>query len=113
MRCAVIKLTSDLINAKTGKAVMKEGDENYPAQGQAGRRRSGDMCAFEDEALVGQYLAALIFLMKKPDRLLFEAGHEVTEEDLAVFAERKVEELPILSIDHLNVGPYIRNTDAD
>ena len=41
-----------------------------------------------------------------------EAGDELTEESLQALVEANVKTLPILAIDHVTVGPYIRNTLA-
>ncbi len=39
-----------------------------------------------------------------------EAGDEITDALLAQVEAGKIAELPVLSIDHVSVGPYIRNT---
>src|SRR5262249_894376 len=39
-----------------------------------------------------------------------EAGEEITEKSLKVLREAGYDELPILDIDHVNTGAYIRNT---
>ena len=41
-----------------------------------------------------------------------EAGEEITEKNLKVLIEAGYKELPLLDIDHVNVGAYIRNTLA-
>jgi DNA-directed RNA polymerase subunit beta len=47
----------------------------------------------------------------KTGQVIFEAGHEMTADDLAWIEERyTIKTLPVLAIDHINVGPYIRNT---
>jgi DNA-directed RNA polymerase subunit beta len=42
--------------------------------------------------------------------VMFEAGHELSADDIKKLVEVGVTEMPILGIDHLNVGPYVRNT---
>ena len=39
-----------------------------------------------------------------------EAGDEITAKSLAFLIEIGFEEIPVLDIDHINIGPYIRNT---
>ena len=39
-----------------------------------------------------------------------EAGDELTEQLLDAIEEGKIAELPVLAVDHVSVGPYIRNT---
>src|SRR5205823_1867140 len=41
-----------------------------------------------------------------------EAGQEITQAVLDLFDENEIDVLPTLAIDHVNVGPYIRNTLA-
>ena len=104
-----VKLTADLINAKTGKAALKEGDKVTPRKAKKLAEEGLTEILVQNEQLVGQYLAADLF-DQKTGQITHEAGHEITEEDLAAIDEAKIEELPILNIDHLNVGPYVRNT---
>src|SRR5207244_4897784 len=42
--------------------------------------------------------------------VLVEAGDEITAELLKRVGEANVKELPVLAIDHVVVGPYVRNT---
>src|SRR5947199_80838 len=42
----------------------------------------------------------------------FEARDEVTEATLQLLADAGVPELPVLAIDHVSIGPYVRNTLA-
>jgi DNA-directed RNA polymerase subunit beta len=43
--------------------------------------------------------------------VIFEAGHELTADDICQnLKTMKITDLPTLAIDHLYVGPYIRNT---
>ncbi len=44
--------------------------------------------------------------------IFLEAGDELDEKSLRVVLEAGFDELPILDIDHINVGAYIRNTLA-
>ena len=48
--------------------------------------------------------------MPRPARSTAEAGEEITEKNLKVLNEAGYKELPLLDIDHVNVGAYIRNT---
>ena len=50
--------------------------------------------------------------MRKPAWVFLEAGDEVTEEILDEMDGAGVTNVPTLAIDHVNVGPYIRNTLA-
>ncbi len=104
-----VKLVADLIDAKTGKAVAKEGDKLTPRKAKKLVEDGLKDVLVQGEQLIGQYLATDLF-DAKTGQVTHDAGHEITEEDLATIDETKITELPILAIDHLNVGPYVRNT---
>ncbi|MCB9982702.1 MAG: DNA-directed RNA polymerase subunit beta [Rhodospirillales bacterium] len=104
-----VKLASDLIDSKTGKAVAKEGDKITPRKAKKLVEDGLKDILVSAEQLVGQYLAADLF-DAKTGQVTHEAGHEITEDDLKTIDEAGIKDLPILSIDHINVGPYVRNT---
>jgi DNA-directed RNA polymerase subunit beta len=104
-----VKLTSALIDAKTGKAVAEEGDKMTPRKAKQLIEGGLKEMLVQDEQLIGQYIAVDIF-DETTGQVLFEAGHELSEEDVAQLQEMSVSSLPLLAIDHVNVGPYIRNT---
>src|SRR5438034_833737 len=62
-----------------------------------------------DEELVGNYLAEDL-VNPKTGEIYAEAGEEITEKLLKTLNEHGYKELPLLDIDHVNVGGYIRNT---
>src|SRR5437763_15109636 len=64
-----------------------------------------------DEELVGHYIAEDL-VNPKTGEIYAEAGEEITEKNLKVLNEIGYKEIPILDIDHVNVGAYIRNTLA-
>ena len=63
------------------------------------------------EELIGRY-AALDVINEKTGEIYVEAGQEITQAVLDLFDENGIDVLPTLAIDHVNVGPYIRNTLA-
>jgi len=104
-----VKLIYDLIDAKTGKVVLEAGEKITPRKAKKLAEDGLKDILVQDEQLQTQYLATDIF-DPETGLVLFEAGHEITQEDLDKLAEMKIEELPVLAIDHVNVGPYVRNT---
>ena len=62
-----------------------------------------------DLELVGHYLAEDLVNVKTGE-IYAEAGEEITEKNLKLLVEAGYKELPLLDIDHINVGAYIRNT---
>src|SRR5690606_31629627 len=63
------------------------------------------------EDLYGRYLATDI-IDEQTGEVFFEAGEEIDAAMLELFEEKNIVELPTLAIDHVNVGPYLRNTLA-
>ena len=104
-----VKLVSDLIDAKTGKVVAEEGAKITPRKAKKLAEDGLKDILVQPEQLIGQYLASDLF-DTKTGQVTHEAGHEITEEDLTTIDEAGIKELPILAIDHVNVGAYVRNT---
>jgi DNA-directed RNA polymerase subunit beta len=105
-----VKLVYDMVDAKTGKVVAEAGAKMTPRiLKQLAEEKGLKEILIQDEEIIGQYLAADVF-DNKNGIVLFEAGHEITGEDLVTLDDAGVESIPVLAIDHLNVGPYIRNT---
>src|SRR5208282_2311676 len=104
-----VKLESDLIDAKSGKVVAEAGTKMTARLG----RRIADGGTKEvlvpPEELHGRYVAEDL-IDEKTGLVLVEAGQEVTEETLKILDNNGLALLPTLAIDHINVGPYIRNT---
>ena len=103
------KLTHDLIDAKTGKKVMEEGKK---INGRIARKLAEDglkEILLTDDQLLGKYFAADL-INETTGEIYIEAGDELTKQKIAMLEEGGIKEIPILDIDHVNVGPYIRNT---
>ncbi len=106
-----IKLTHDLVDAKTGKVVAEAEAKFTPRVArQIEEAKVKDILVSGDE-LLGQYFAEDI-INEDTGEVLFEAGDEITEEVLEAFEELKIKAFTTLAIDHVTVGPYIRNTLA-
>lgn len=104
-----VKLAYGLVDAKTGKVVLEEGEKITPRKAKQLVEGGLKDILIQDSHLVGSYLASDIF-DAETGQVLYEAGYEIEESDLEKFEKAGVDELRILAIDHLNVGPYIRNT---
>ena len=104
-----IKLTHDLVNAKTGDVVAEAGDKLSPRV--CRRLEEGgltDILVHDDE-LYGRYFAEDI-INEATGEIYVEAGDEIDEEILITLGEAGVKSFGTLAIDHNNIGPYIRNT---
>jgi len=105
------KLTRDLVDAKTGKVVAKTGTKMTP---RLIKKLVADGLAEQlhpVEDMIGRYIAEDL-INPETGEIYVEAGEEITAETLERLAEAGVDTLPILAIDHVMVGPYIRNTLA-
>jgi len=104
------KLTHDLVNAKTGRTVAEEGTKMTPRLLRQLSEKLEEVLV-PDEDLIGRYIAEDV-IDEKTGLVYVEAGDEITEEVLEALGEAGIEEINTLAIDHVNVGPYMRNTLA-
>ncbi len=106
-----VKLISDLVDAKTGEKVAEAGTKMTPRIGKKLKEQGVEEILVSTEDLVGQFVAEDI-INEQSGEIYVEAGDELTAAVLAELEKAGVTELPTLFIDHINVGPYIRNTLA-
>ncbi|HBR69809.1 MAG TPA: DNA-directed RNA polymerase subunit beta, partial [Rhodospirillaceae bacterium] len=104
-----IKIAYDLVNAKTGKVAAEQGTKITPRKAKQLEEEGLKEVLVQNEQLISKYLATDIF-DPQTGQVQYEAGHEISEEDLAAFEQMGVTEIKTLGIDHLNIGPYVRNT---
>jgi DNA-directed RNA polymerase subunit beta len=105
------KLTSDLRDARTGEVVLAEGERMTPRVARRLREEGLTDILVSDDQLVGRYFASDL-INEETGEVHFEAGDEITPATLLQLNEVGIEEMPILDVDHVTIGPYIRNTLA-
>ncbi|HWM49261.1 MAG TPA: DNA-directed RNA polymerase subunit beta [Xanthobacteraceae bacterium] len=105
------KAINDLVDADTGKVVVEAGKKITVRQARQLAERGLKALRMTDEELYGHYIAEDLVNVKTGE-IYAEAGTEITEKVLKLLNEAGYKEIPILDIDHVNVGPYIRNTLA-
>ncbi|HEX7073563.1 MAG TPA: DNA-directed RNA polymerase subunit beta, partial [Hyphomicrobiaceae bacterium] len=100
---------ADLVDAKTGEVVVRAG-EKITARRARELSQSGlkEVLVSADD-LAGRYLAEDIVDMDT-GQIYGEAGDEIDGKLLAVLKERGIKQFPILDIDHVTTGAFIRNT---
>ena len=103
------KLTFDLIDAKTGTVVFEKGQKLISAKAKKLQKDGLQEYLLSEEELYGHFIATDI-VDEKTGEVVLEAGDELTEDDFAKLNEMKMKELPLLHVDYVRVGPYIRNT---
>ena len=106
-----VKLTSDLINAKTNRVAIKAGTKVTARLIRELVEKGLKEQVIPTEDLIGRYIASDI-INDTTGEIYVEAGDEITEEVLEVFDNAKIDKISTLAIDHVNIGPYIRNTLA-
>ena len=105
------KAPVDLIDADTGEVVVEAGKKLTARSARQLVDNGLRALRASDEDLTGQYIAEDL-VNTATGEIYAEAGGEITDKLLKALAEAAVEALPVLDIDHVNVGPYIRNTLA-
>ncbi|WP_316015361.1 DNA-directed RNA polymerase subunit beta [Roseobacter sp. HKCCA0434] len=106
------KPTHDIVNAANGEVIAEAGKKVTPRTVKQ-LKDSGEVSEVlvPYDMIFGRFVARDI-VNPKTGYIYAEAGDEITEEMLSELAEAGHEEIPTLDIDHVNVGPYIRNTMA-
>ncbi len=103
-----VKAVQDIYDADTGEVVIEAGKKlNARAVRQLAERVKA--VAVPDDALYGRYLAEDIVNMETGE-IWAEAGDELDSKVLDKLRSHHVDELPVLDIDHVNTGSFIRNT---
>lgn len=106
-----MKATVDLIDADSGEVVLEAGKKLNARNARQITDKGTKFLKATDEDLVGQYVAEDL-VNAQTGEIWAEAGEEITDKLLKSLDDVGITELPVLDIDHVNVGPYIRNTLA-
>jgi len=111
----------DLVNAETGEIITKAGDKVTPRLVKQLSEQGEINLLMPFDKIVGRFVAKDI-INEQTGLIYAEAGDEITVEYdrdgeisgglLKVLLDNGIEDIPVLDIDHVNVGPYIRNTMA-
>ncbi|MDB5506595.1 MAG: rpoB [Devosia sp.] len=105
------KPSADLIDAKTGDVVHEAGKKLNARQAAKLAADGLKHLRAIDEDLHGMYVAEDLINMQTGE-VYVEAGDELDEKLLTKLVDLGFDELPLLDIDHLTIGAYIRNTLA-
>jgi len=106
-----VKLVRDLVDADSGETVAEAGAKMTPRLAKKLIEAGLKTQFVADEELVGEYIASDL-IDQTSGVIVAEAGEELTEALLESLRENEVDEIDVLAIDNVNVGPYIRNTLA-
>ena len=103
------KASADLIDADSGEIIVENGKKFTPRLLKQLAEKGIQAYRATDEDLFGAYLAEDV-VNTNTGEIYLEAGDELDEKTLPLLIEAGLTELPILDIDHINIGSYIRNT---
>ncbi|MGO9004798.1 MAG: DNA-directed RNA polymerase subunit beta [Beijerinckiaceae bacterium] len=106
-----MKASVDLIDAETGEVVLDAGKKLTVRTARQLVEKGLKFIKAQDPDFFGHYIATDLF-NPATGEIFAEAGDEITAKTLPVLIEAGFTELPVLDIDHINIGPYIRNTLA-
>jgi len=104
-----LKPSHDIVNADTGEVAIEAGRKITPRQAKKLADAGLKDMLVSDDALSGRYVAEDLVDMSSGE-IYAEAGAELTADVIEKIRAGGVSEIPILDIDHVNTGPFIRNT---
>ncbi len=100
---------ADVVDAKSGEVIAKAGEKVTARRAREIAEDGVKEILISSEELAGRYLAEDIVNMSN-GQIYAEAGDEIDAKVLAVLHEAKIKEIPLLDIDHVTIGGFIRNT---
>lgn len=103
------KLLYDLIDADTGAVVAEANTKLTPRMAKKLANDGLKIIQVPIDELMGQYLA-YDHINEETGEIYLEAGDEITSEALKICETLGLKKIQVLDIDHINVGPYLRNT---
>jgi len=104
-----VKPTYDLVNAANGEIVAEMGKKITPRIANKLVKDGLKNLLVPDEELLTRF-AAVDVVNAKTGEIYIEAGEEISEEHLEKLEVAGYKSIEILDIDHIKVGPHIRNT---
>ena len=104
-----VKLTHDVLDAASGEVVAEAGKKLSARQARKFAEDGLKSILISDEAIYGRYLAEDIVNMET-GAIYGESGDEIDKELLDTLKGIGLKVLPLLDIDHVTTGGFIRNT---
>ncbi|WP_230279895.1 DNA-directed RNA polymerase subunit beta [Croceicoccus sp. Ery15] len=99
----------DIVDASSGEVVFPAGTKISPRAANKAQKDGLTDLLIPTEEIFGRY-AAKDMIDESTGRIWIEAGDEVSPENLEALDNAGVDRLELLDIDHVNTGPWIRNT---
>ncbi len=111
MRWKSGKLAHDLIDAKTNKVVLEAGEKMTPRLAKKFKEDGLSEILVPSDDLIGRYAAEDV-INEETGEIFIEAGEELTEQLIQNLTSNGFKAITTLAIDHIHIGPYLRNTLA-
>ncbi|MCB2015340.1 MAG: DNA-directed RNA polymerase subunit beta, partial [Sphingobium sp.] len=99
----------DIIDAKTGEVVFPALQKISPRAANKASKDGLETLLIPTEEIFGRY-SAYDLINETTGEIYIEAGDEVTPENLEKLDQAGIDRIELLDIDHVNTGPWIRNT---
>lgn len=108
-RYSGLTIHTDLVDAETGKVLAEAGKKVTARMAKSFAEKGVKVIRLAEDELLGSYLAEDV-VNYETGEIYFEAGEELEEKSLQLLLDAQINEINLLDVSHLNVGPYIRNT---
>ena len=99
----------DIVDAKSGEVVFAAGSKISPRAANKAEKDGLAELLIPTEEIFGRY-SAVDVIDESTGRIYIEAGDEVSPENLDALDQAGIDHIDLLDIDHVNTGPWIRNT---
>jgi DNA-directed RNA polymerase subunit beta len=99
----------DVVDAKSGEVVFAAGQKVSPRAATKAAKDGLEMLLIPTEEIFGRY-SAVDLINESTGEIYVEAGDELSAENLEALDKAGVGSIVLLDIDHVNTGPWIRNT---
>jgi len=99
----------DVVDAKSGEVVFAAGQKVSPRAATKAAKDGLEMLLIPTEEIFGRY-SAIDLINEATGEIYVEAGDELSAENLDKLDKAGVESIALLDIDHVNTGPWMRNT---
>ncbi|PZO91563.1 MAG: DNA-directed RNA polymerase subunit beta [Sphingomonas sanxanigenens] len=99
----------DVVDGKSGEVIFPAGQKVSPRAANKAAKDGLETLLIPTEEIFGRY-SALDLINEQTGEIYIEAGDEVSADNLEVLDKAGIDRLELLDIDHVNTGPWIRNT---
>ncbi len=99
----------DVLNAQTGEILFRAGEKVTPRIARKAATEGVTTLLVPAEEVIGRF-SAYDLINEKTGAIYVEAGEEIAQEHLDRLADAGFAHIDVLDIDHVNTGPWIRQT---